>query len=84
MKFIKTVDDGYIRTDRINNLYVLINDTSNLDRYGAANVMAVDDNNRVYRLKIYSRDPKSTTQFDPQEAAQAWLDNLVSELSKED
>lgn len=74
MKFIKTADGWYISQNNIDAFNIIQPDKNRAD------VCAWIDETR-WALKRFSCDPKSTTQFDPKDAAQAWLDNLINELN---
>lgn len=93
MKFIKTYggayindkgaysDDGgaYINVDIIKRFGVKVNFTKNV---ACVHAYPQLDGNQSFILARFINDPKSTTQFDPEEAAQAWLDNLIAELNE--
>ncbi|MBO4779468.1 MAG: hypothetical protein J5497_02405 [Selenomonadaceae bacterium] len=77
MKFIKTADGWYINRDKTEGFTVRETKSKGF------NVCAYIDES-CWTLKTFLCDPKSTTQFDPKAEAQAWLDNLIAGLDKEE
>lgn len=77
MKFVKTIKGDYVNANFIKDIHIDTLDDGSC--YVAARV-----NWYCEMLKIFSCDPKSTTQFDPRAEAQAWLDNLVTKLNGEE
>ena len=77
MKFIKTTDGWYIDQSKIDSFKVI---ETNKPKGFAVCAFIEDDR---WGLKEFSCDSLSTTQFDPKEAAQAWLDNFVTKLNED-
>lgn len=78
MKFIKIKNGLYIRTDQIIGAQVSKGRSDNIFEVQAKLVSG-----ELLLLIAFSCDPKSTTQFDPKEAAQTWLDDFVAKLNEE-
>jgi len=79
MKFIKTEDGRYINADLVREFFVIPDDDNDGGYIACAQM---EDSTFVSeKLKKFSCDPKSTTQFDPRAEAHAWLDELVAELN---
>lgn len=76
MKFIKTISGDYI-----NPALVEYFSTGDDSAHKGAVFAHFSRGRRI--IKEFRCDPKSTTQFDPKEAAQAWLDDFVAELNGE-
>ena len=77
MKFIENESGLYIRADQIVGFQVTKR------RNGNFAVDAKLITGELLQMKTFACDPKSTTQFDPKEAAQAWLDNFVAKLNED-
>jgi len=80
-KFIKTMDGSYICADKIAVLTIGRYKVYRAKDSGFAVNAQIDGCS--FELVQFACDPKSTTQFNPKAAAQAWLDNFVKELNKE-
>lgn len=81
MKFIKTADGWYINKNKIDSFTVAKYFDSKGKGEGFAACAYIDG--QRWRLEEFVCDPKSTTQFDPEEAAQAYLDDFIRELEKD-
>ena len=68
MKFIKCIDDWYIRIDKIDSLAVA---EINLPRKGFVAIAYIGEER--FQLKFFHR----------KQHAQAWLDNFVAELNED-
>ena len=82
MKFIKTENGNYLNVELVREFFI-VKDERNGDGYVACAQMR-DFAAGYCKLQTFACDPKSTTQFDPKEAAQAWLDDFVAKLNEED
>ena len=77
MKFIKIKNGLYIRTDQIIGAQVSERSSSSFE------VHAKLVTGELLLLTTFTCDPKSTTQFDPEEAARVWLEHFIAELNSE-
>ena len=77
MKFIKTDNGLYIRADQLIGFQVAERTSGKFEAH--AKLVTKE----LLVLKTFSCDPKSTTQFDPEAEAQAWLDNFVAKLNED-
>ena len=82
MKFIKTTDDCYINSDKIDS-FTVIKQFVPGKKFAHYSVIAHRES-QYWSLKEFVCYPDDETQFDPKVEAQAWLDKLVSKINGED
>lgn len=81
MKFIKAENGDYVNVETIEAFKITNSGIDGEVRPLKSFVIAYTHIGRCVLIE-FSCDPKSTTQFDPKEEAQAWLDNLIAELNE--
>ena len=77
MKFIKTLDGEWLNVAQVNHFDIESEAENSYTVFARSGEWD-------YALIEFFCDPKSTTQFDPKEAAQAWLDDFIAKLNLEE